>query len=266
MINDIQNKKWIIFIVTHGPIIDDYYKNDPLFNNENYVFFNVSDTILKHDKFKVINKSEIPRYKSMGKWWAESEVIYNIYRLGLYEDYDYIGFMHYDFEFKCLTLSNTYNITELINKHILNNKEYISFFSHDMNNIFKQYLLLDETVPNTLFGTPGCCKKNCLEKIILDYNLIFNTKLELKDIIAKRANLCCSFIIKKQIFEKLATLLYIVMNSGYLDKFDILHKYRLHGQVTERYVSVFSTQYKIEELTLKHNFIGGREHEGINSY
>ena len=28
--------KWRIFIVTHGPIIDDYYKDDPLFNNENY--------------------------------------------------------------------------------------------------------------------------------------------------------------------------------------------------------------------------------------
>jgi len=258
--------KWRIFIVTHGPIIDDYYKDDPLFNNENYVFFNVSDKILKHDKFTVINKCEIPRYKTMGKWWAESEVIYNLYRLGLYEDFDYIGFMHYDFEFKVINDNNRTNITEILNTKVRQNKDYISFFSHDMCNILKQYLILDDRAPNTLFGDPGSGMHNCIEKIVEDYNLIFNKKLTLKDLMPKRANLCCSFLVKKDIFEKMASLLYVIMNSGYLDKFDVLHKYRLHGQITERYVSVFSTNYNIDEITLKHNFVGGREHEGINSY
>lgn len=257
--------KWRIFIVTHGPIIDDYYKDDPLFNNENYVFFNVSDKIIKHDKFTVINKCEIPRYKSMGKWWAESEVIYNLYRMGLYEDFDYIGFMHYDFEFTTLK-DGQKNITEILNKKVSENKDYISFFSHDMGNILQQYLILDERAPNTLFGKAGCGLHNCMEKIVDDYNLIFNKNVKLQDLLYKRANLCCSFLIKKDIFEKLASLLYVIMNSGYLDKFDVLHKYRLHGQITERYVSLFSTQYNIDEMTLKHNFIGGRAHEGINSY
>lgn len=35
-------KKWIIYIITHGPIYDDHYNKDFMFNNINFKFFNVS--------------------------------------------------------------------------------------------------------------------------------------------------------------------------------------------------------------------------------
>jgi hypothetical protein len=135
-----------------------------------------------------------------------------------------------------------------------------------MIGIFNQYLILDDRRPNSLFGTPGCGMKNCFEKILCDYNMFFNKSLNFGDVIKKNVNLCCSFLVKKEVFEQLTSFIYCIINSGVLNKFDTEHRYRLQGQITERYISLFSSQYNIEDLTLKHNFIGGKDHQYINSY
>jgi len=111
-------KKWKVFIVTHGPIRENYYKNDLQFNNENWGFVNVSDKKLDelmYNKYEIIDILNLPHSVPIGKWYAESEAMYNIYNNKIHEKYDYIGFIHYDYEL-FNPLNNEYQITNMIDE------------------------------------------------------------------------------------------------------------------------------------------------------
>ena len=91
-------KKWKVYIVGHSEIHEETVNCDRGFNNENYNYLNVGcgDTLINSEKYVVINQRELDNCELIGKYWAESEGIYNIWRSRSFEDLDYIGFIHYD--------------------------------------------------------------------------------------------------------------------------------------------------------------------------
>ncbi len=224
-------KRWVVYIITHGPIYEMNYSEDLFFSKENWKIFNVNNNNLS--------------YIHLGKWWAESEAIYNIYKSESYKEYDYIGFIHYDFK---LDHNGDYLITSLINKAINNNCNFISFYTHIFSDDYNQHIMMDEMYPNQLTGNG----KNCYINIIQHYNDFYNKDITIKDIWNKPINLCSSFLTKKDIFEDLMKFLSYIIESKILDKFDTEHKFRIQAGMIERYIAIYTSQINMYDLSLKH--------------
>jgi hypothetical protein len=246
--------KWVIFIVTHGPIIEDYYKNDPLFSKEHYVFLNVSKDPIKnaYKDLCVINIPSVDNFVSLGKWWVETEAIYNIYRSGLYKNYNYVGFIHWDHELRTGEKRIEFNITEKINRYLepgLKSDEFISLQTIDFFADFNQHIMMDENYPDKLTGNG----RNCWEKIVMDYNEYFNNTILLDDLRGKGICISSSFLCGRGSFERMMGFYDYVIKKGYLDKFDLSHKYRFQGGMMERYAGMFFHDYKLINIHLYHH-------------
>ena len=244
--------KWKIFIITHGPIIDDYYKNDPLFSNEHYQFFNVSDIPITHEKFAVLNKSDISDFIHLGKWYAEAEAIYNIYKCNLYQEYDYIGFIHWDFELRSENPFIDSRVTETIEKIIEQKDKFISFTTFDFWDDYSQLNMMDSNFPNQLVGEG----KNCYETIVEDYNRHFETQITVDYLMTKRINLCSSFMCEISVFKELMNFYCFIIESKKLDEFDVYHAYRFQGGMLERYIGCYSYYFNFAEIPLYHRWSG----------
>jgi hypothetical protein len=245
-------KNWKIYIVAHNRIIDEYYSIDSDFNNKNWGFINVSDDKLRnskwYDKYDIINMTELPGFKKLGAWYTESEAIYNVYINDLYKKYDYVGFIHYDYQL--MTVDNKVNITEQIEDAL--SKYDLIYFSKCWRDYW-QRILADETKPNLLTGQG----LNCYDYIINDYNNFYGKKEsieEWKGNIPK--NICSASLYSKNIFEKMMKFLSPIIECGKLNIFDTKHRYRIQGGLMERYISVFLDKLKIPyyDLELKHNY------------
>lgn len=243
-------QNWMIFIVTHGPVNVNYYVNDPDFSYDNFVLFNVSNTHFSHGKFKVINKSDISGYVELGKWYAEAEVIYNVFKCGLYDELDYVGFIHWDYELKCFDPTIGYKVTKAIESAITKNTEFISFSTFDFMYAYNLKVMLDINFPNQCYGDG----KNCFDTILEEFNEHFRKSILLDDIMEKQINLCSAFLIKKNVFEYLMPFYNQVIDKGYINQFDTQHEYRFQGGLMERYIGVFSSQYDMVSIPLNHHF------------
>jgi hypothetical protein len=239
-----KENKWKIFIVGHNSIHPEMYARDKGFNFDNYEVINVStNKIAAPIGFNVIKQDELNDFVPLGKWWAESEAIYNVWTNKLHDDLDYVGFIHYDKELKSkeklfgLFTKNTCQITKKIKNYIKNQfKAHISFETHLSDNDYAQKILLDENKPNTLTGEG----KNCYDAILDDYNNYFKTNYSLKDLFNKKfINLCSCFLIDTQTFEKMMQFMNYLVQSNRFDGFDTEYKYRIQGGMMERYFGVF---------------------------
>ena len=85
---DDQTAKWKIYIIGHKKIHDELMKGDKQFNNYNYTFLNVGglDKLENSEKYSCINQTDLANYVLIGKYWAESEGIYNIWRSQSYKE------------------------------------------------------------------------------------------------------------------------------------------------------------------------------------
>lgn len=245
---------WMIFIVTHGPIVEKYYKKDSNFSNLNYKFFNVSDSkILNKNRYPIINKSDVANFIHLGKQYTEGEVIYNVYKNNLYKDYDNIGFIHWDYE---LVNSKTreYNITSQINNIIetgsIAEKGFISFSSFDFISDFNQKIMMDESHPDELTGNG----KNCYETIIREYNEYFNKDISVDSLAGKEICLCSAFLCNKHSFESLMKFYCYIVEKGNLNKFDKEKIFRFPGGMLERYIGIFFSEFEMIKLPLNHHF------------
>ena len=236
--------KWKIIIVTHGPIFDEFYDIDSTFNYDNYTIFNVSNFVIKHDRFNIINKCEFKEFIHLGKQWAESEVVYNFFKnTELLGGLDFIGFIHYDYELFD-------GFTKKLNNTIEKDKRFISFSTFNFNQDFNQNIMLDEQYPNTLAGTG----KNCFFRILEDYNNFFKTNVRLDDLMSKRINLCSAFITTINEFIDIGKFISNAIESKYLDQFDIANNHRIQGGMMERYIGLYSTQISFNEIEVFHNY------------
>lgn len=178
-----------------------------MFNVDNWTFFNVSpDNRLSYDNFNVMNALDIPNYEFLGKEWAESEVIYNVSKLDLFKEYDYLGIIHWDFNLYNKKY-DTYRITENIDR-IIEKYDVISFFQAHLSSITGYYdVMMDERKPNCLFCRESGLNnpRSCLEyaKIFLPYNNFTIDSLDAKMSIS----LCCSFLCKRSNFIELGNMI-----------------------------------------------------------
>ena len=253
---------WKVFIVCSSKkdINQDYYAKDPTISKKHYTFFNLGKEPFSIDGFEVVNSSEIPGYIRLGRKYAESEVIYNIKKLNLFSDLSHIGLMHYDFDFFDNTSLQT-NITEFIDNSLENGIDFVSFFSGFLGHIIGPYnVLFDKRKPNCLFVRDSGLEDpvSINGKIIKDINRILGVELNLKNYdLYSRIALCCSFLAKKEIFDKAGELIVDLIDSHCLDGFDVGDKHRFPGQVAERYIAFFSMLYKKMCFMLDHKFEGG---------
>lgn len=243
-------QSWKIFIVTHGPVVENYYSNDPGFSYNNFVLFNVSNTSIKHDKFEVLNKSDISGYIELGKWYAEAEVIYNVFKCGLHKGIDYVGFVHWDYELKCFEPTIGYQVSKAIESAIEKGTEFISFSTFDFRYAYNLKVMLDINYPNQCYGEG----KNCFDAILEEYNEYYRKSILLDDIKEKHINLCSAFLMKKNVFEYLMSFYIYIIDKGYINQFDTQHEYRFQGGLMERYVAVFSSQYDMVSIPLDHHY------------
>jgi len=227
--------KWKVFIVTHKDIFEEHYVNDKNFNNENWGFINVSNRKLEnkdlYDKYDIIDMVEMPNFKALGPWWAETEAIYNIYLNKVYQNYDFIGFIHYDYELKD-EFGNT-NITEMIDRTLKENDLiYFSTFAWD----YFQFVMADIRYPNQVVGNG----LNCYDYILNDYNNFFGKSENPNSwMTADRNNMCSAFMCSKNDFELLMSFFAPIIESNKLNVFDTFHQNRFQGGLSERYFSVF---------------------------
>jgi hypothetical protein len=254
--------KWKIFIITHGPIIEDYYKNDSMFSDKNYTFINVSDTPILNLQFDILNKNDIKNFIHLGKWYAEGEAIYNVYKNNLYTEYDYIGFIHWDYELLSENLFFGSNITSAILMLIAHKEEFISFSTYTFAEDYYQNIMMDLNFPNQLVGSG----KNCWEKIIDDYNKYFGTEINIDFLMSKRINLCSAFLCEISVFKELMGFYCSVVENKHLDKYDHTHEYRFQGGMLERYIGCFSHRFNFAELPLYHHWTGSFEKPKKNKF
>lgn len=258
-----ENKKWKIYIVAHKKVYDEMYINDPMFNYNNYCVLNVGeiDNFQVNHKFACVKQSELNNFVSLGRWWAESEGIYNIWRDGRYRELDYIGFLHYDKEL-CLVKRPLFekertNITERICGYIKKKeKAHISFETYKTRIIYNQRILADINQPNT-FNGEGI---NCLDYILNDYNEYHGTNFSRKDLFKhKYMNLCSCFLIDVRTFEKMMKFFDWVISNQKLAPFDTFHRNRMQGGLAERYFGIFLLfEYeKMLDLSLIHHYDKG---------
>lgn len=254
--------KWKIFIITHGPIIEDYYKNDLQFSDKHYSFINVSDTPIVNSSFDVLNKSFIANFIHLGKWYAEGEAIYNVFKNNLYNEYDYIGFIHWDYELLSENEYFGYEITSTIEKLIAQKEKFISFSTYSFIDDYRQNIMMDVNYPNQLVGNG----KNCWEKIIDDYNNYFGCEVNLDILMTKRINLCSAFLCEITVFKELMGFYCSIIESKQLDIYDLAHEYRFQGGMLERYIGCFSHKYNLAELTLFHRWSGSFQENQKNKF
>ncbi len=248
--------KWKVIVVTHGPIINEYYKGIIVGGIlENIIFFNVSDERIIRDDLEIVNKVDLPEYISLGKHYAEAEVIYNVYKLNLFDDLDALGFVHWDYEFRSENDYFGLNIVKAIDNLLLKGQEFISFSTFSFEQDYNQNIMMDPSFPNQLVGSGG----NCYEKIVKDYNEFFDASINLNLMMSKQINLCSAFLCLREVFSDLMPFYSWVIEKGELKLFDTEHKYRFQGGMMERYVGVFSHRYNMAQLPLFHHYVSTQE-------
>jgi hypothetical protein len=234
-------KNFKIFVVFHDELYLEFY-NQKLLNH--YVFINVNQNNKHIKEYKtiglnIINLFEIKNFIALGKWYTESEVIYNVYKNKyLYEDLDYVGFTQYDID----TTKLSYDlITQLIN-----NNNHINFQPIPFEDDFSQKILMDANKPNILRGKG----KNVYESILEKYSSYYEVDLTVQALKNEKLNLCSSFMLKKELFDEMMDFVSIIIESKELDYFDTERKYRIQGGFLERFYAVWLGLKKTDNYCL----------------
>jgi len=238
-------KKYGLFVVFHHELKREYY-HPSLLNN--YIFVNVNpknEAVAAYQDYKIINQYEFRDFHSLGKWYTESEVIYNIYKNPyLTDDLDYVVFLQHDIDSSILT-------AEKIDK-LLEEYEHINLQPYSFTGDYNQKILMDERQPDKTNGSGV----NCYEEIVKDYNSFYKTSHKVSDLEGKTMNLCASFVLPKTEFNRMMAFVSSIIESGKLDKFDTKHLNRMQGGYLERYYGVWLAfrELPCTTLGLVHHF------------
>lgn len=253
--------RWRVFIMAHNGVFDWMYDGDSDFSPANYTVVNLTSTPFPVSaKYDLVNQFELPRSVALGKWWAESEGIYNVYRSGLHQTRDFVGFIHYDIalEYRSPFLRRRlHNVTRRIDNYLSGKTTaHVSFATGQPRRDYRQRIMADVTQPNTLQGNG----LNCYDFIIRDFNEFFGENRTVSQFLRlKRVNLCSCFLVDVPGFDRMMKFFDWVVQSKRLDVFDTNHAYRLQGGLAERYFGVFlAFNYgRCLDLSLTHHYDKG---------
>ncbi|WPQ64526.1 hypothetical protein SIO70_06555 [Chitinophaga sancti] len=243
-----------LFVVFHHELKKNYYDESLL---GQYAFINVNpknEAAVQYSDYKIINQYEFRNFHSLGKWYTESEVMYNIFKNPyLCEGADYLGFLQHDIDSSGL---NENVVSELTEKY-----DHINFQPYLFETDYAQRILMDENQPEKRNGDG----LNCYDSIISDYNKFYGTNHTLSELSGKTINLCSSFILKKDVFFKMMKYIAAVIESGKLNIFDTAHQFRIQGGLLERYYAVWLALNDLSTtvVPLKHHFIESVRQDSI---
>jgi hypothetical protein len=238
-----------IAIVTHGPIYEEFYLIDSTFDPDIFLILSVGDRFscdaanslgIRH-----IHCSELHGFKPLGKQWAETEAIYTTYTSGIYNYFEMVGFIHYDY---CLYDGFCDRI-----KSIVNNREatFVSFSTYLFDNDFRQGIILDPARPNLLQARGG---PSCYHTLIRHFNTVYNSSLSIGDLVGKRINLCSAYLCTPRVFADLMRLISYSVKNALLEDYDTQRNHRIQGGMAERYVGVYSSNLQFLEIELAHMY------------
>lgn len=263
------NDKWKIYIVTHDSLYKQMYFHDAYFGEKNYEVLNVGEGNVKDSlNLPVVNQRELSNYQQQGKWWAESEGIYNLWKSKRWKKMDHIGFIHYDLELRLDDRVSGFprtNITGRINDYLRDRaRAHISFETHDFETDYNQHIMADYRFPNSLTGDG----KNCYDYILDVYNHFYGTNITVDDLRKlKQINLCSCFLIDTTSFNEMMLFWDYVVQKGDLERFDPNHLYRLQGGLAERFFGVWLMLHYSEmlDVSLVHHYNDGLK-KGIKQH
>ena len=140
-----ENDLWKIYIVSHGPYFEAMYQADSDYSPTNYSILHVGSNEPNYPKLVAVEVvNELECFSPLGKSWAESEAIYNIWKSGMFKNFKFIGFIQYDFELKTVRnlpklnlLKNSTEISSTITGLLDENqicRIHISFANFSMQN------------------------------------------------------------------------------------------------------------------------------------
>jgi hypothetical protein len=250
-----------IFVIYHQEINPEYYPDDII---DKLIFTNVTNReIILPTKFTNIRLDSLEFFTPLGKYYTESEVIFNIYlNQKVIENIEYVGFVHHDMDLRNFHeyLFSISKSQKLISAYLF--QPYI--FKHD----YEQKILMDIDRPNILKGKG----KNCYISIFNDYNSFYQKNLLVEDFFDKQIGLCSSFLVQVTVFNDMMAFISDIITSGKLDSFDKERKYRIQGGLLERYYGVWFllSNLKTKALPLPHSFYQTKKdtpiEEKINLY
>ena len=236
-----------IFVIHHRKLNDAYYQASML---DHFTFVNVNTADVPVDaRYKTLKLTEFPNFTPLGKWYTESEVMYNLYQnQDLYADVDYVGFIQYDMDAS--------GIDEPIIRNLLrtSNKDLIFFQPYTFRDDYNQRVLMDPEQPNTLRGEG----LNCYETIFADYNAYYNEQHYPSDFSDRVIGLCSAFLMRPILFNQMMAFAASIVESKKLNPFDTNHRYRIQGGLMERYYAAWLLLkgIKFSILNLPHSFDG----------
>jgi hypothetical protein len=236
-----------IFVVHHCQLNDDYYQASML---DYLTFINVSSNpILVNERYKTLRLTEFRNFKPLGKWYTESEVMYNLYyNQDLYSDVDYIGFIQYDMDSSGI---DGQTIQKLLQEE---DRDLILFQPFTFRQDYNQKILMDPERPNTLQGEG----LNCYETIFADYNAYYKENHQTQNFNEQVIGLCSAFLMRTSLFNEMMEFAVSIVESGKLDRFDTNHQYRIQGGLLERYYAAWLLLKKkhFNTISLPHSFDG----------
>ncbi|WP_266362889.1 hypothetical protein [Tellurirhabdus rosea] len=217
-----------LFIITHRAIVKEYY-NEEILPFITFVNVNPELDFPAEKEYAVMNLWELPVFVPIGKFYTESEVIYNVYKnKQLYAGLDAVGFAHYDMDLSTLTAESFQNY--------LKTNDVLYFQPYSFREDYDQKILMDPARPDTLRGKG----RNCYETILADYNGSYGTSFRPKELAGKTIGLCSCFMAKVDLFSSLMTdFIAPVIESKKLDSYDSQRIHRIQGGLMERYIGVW---------------------------
>jgi hypothetical protein len=235
-----------IFVVFHKELNLEYYREEIL---DHYVFVNVNpnnDVTLFPSTVTIINLYEFNNFFPLGKWYTESEVIYNVYKNSyLYEDLDFIGFSQYDID--------TSKLTKASLDSTLTEFNHINFQPHLFETDYARGVVMDVKRPNRINGKG----LNCYDAMLKEYNDFYQSNYKIADLNGKTINVCSAFVFSTVIFKEMMAFIAPIIESKKLDVFDAKHTNRMQGGYLERYYALWLAlnNNKTKVIELDHHFI-----------
>lgn len=241
-VNDMSGSR--IFVIFHDSLNLDYFPSHLL---PSLIFVNVNPANPhKYRGIHVLNLYDLPGFIPLGKWYTETEVIYNIYKDPfLLEGMDHVGFIHYDIDFGPVSASSL--------GEALRSYDLINFQPNSFKGDMEQHILMDPEQPDVLSGEG----RNCYLSIFEDFSRYYGTSHEPEQYLGRNINLCSCFLMKKELFYKMMEFAAVIIESRKLDHFDSNRRYRIQGGFMERYYGVWCMIMVPHSLDMKlrHDFV-----------
>jgi hypothetical protein len=185
------NPKIGIYIVFHQKVFEELYEKMEEEDKKCITLYGVNKKV--DTSMNILYESELPLYNPLlqKNLWNEGSAFYHIYKNGLYQDLDYIGFGQYDMKLYKHTLPN---IRKTLEK--------------DRSPIFIMEFFPD--IKHT--GFLGChnliqMDLNDMESGLSTYNEMFHTHFTPQDVAQNRLIMCATFLISSSLFDKMMTWL-----------------------------------------------------------